>query len=445
MILIKISIGVMTITQHAHPPETTTRRAHSLTPPALSAIALAAALALSACGSTPAPPPAEQHAGHAAHAGEATEAESARGRLVLTHDGGMSVLDAATGKVAAQLPLAGFNRVNPAGDGRHVLVSTAGGFQVLDMGAWSQKHGDHFHHVTGTPALEELKFPAGKPGHAVTHHGKTALFDDGTGTVQIFNPDELGLGTLPATQNYTASAAHHGVAIELEGGGLVVTEGTSESRSGIKLLAKPGSDGKRKVLAENNDCPGVHGEATAQGGAVVVGCQDGLLVVRDGKITKVHAPDGYGRIGNQAGSDASPVVLGDYKKDKDAELERPATFSLANTATGKLTLVPVNYSYSFRSLARGADGAALLLGTDGKLHIHDANSGKETGAVAVVAPWEEPLDWQQPRPAIFVDGTTAYVSDPAKKLLHVVDLDSSAVVASHPLPHVPNEITGISG
>ena len=113
----------------------------------------------------------------------------------------MSVLDAATGKVAAQLPLAGFNRVNPAGDGRHVLVSTAGGFQVLDMGAWSQKHGDHFHHVTGTPALEELKFPAGKPGHAVTHHGKTALFDDGTGTVQIFNPDELGLGTLPATQN----------------------------------------------------------------------------------------------------------------------------------------------------------------------------------------------------------------------------------------------------
>ncbi|MHA7271230.1 zinc metallochaperone AztD [Arthrobacter sp. HLT1-20] len=434
----------MTITQHTHPPATPARRVRRLTAPALSAFALTAALALTGCGS-PASPGAEQHTSHAAHAEQGTEAEAAQARLVLTHDGGMSVLNAATGKIAAELPLSGFNRVSPAGDGRHVLVSTAGGFQVLDMGSWSEKHGDHFHHFTGTPALAELKFPATKPGHVVNHDGSTALFDDGTGNVQIFNPTELGQGALPATQNYTASAAHHGVAVQLAGGELVVTEGTSESRSGIKLLAKPGSNGTRAVLAESKDCPGVHGEASAQGGAVVVGCQDGILVVKDGKIVKIASPERYGRIGNQAGSEASPVVLGDYKKDKDAELERPATFSLTNTATGKLTLVPINYSYSFRSLARGADGAALILGTDGKLHIHDANSGKESGTVAVVAPWEEPLDWQQPRPAIFVDGTTAYVSEPAKKLLHVVDLGSSTVTASHPLAHTPNEITGISG
>lgn len=445
MILIKISIGVMTITQHTHPPETTTRRARRLTTPALSAFALAAALALSACGSAPTPSAADQHTSHAAHAEGGDEAETAQSRLVLTHDGGMSVLDADTGKVAAELPLSGFNRVSPAGDGRHVLVSTAGGFQVLDMGSWSEKHGDHFHHFTGTPALEELKFPANKPGHVVNHDGRTVLFDDGTGSIQIFNPGDLGQGALPATQEFKTSAAHHGVAVQLAGGELVVTEGTSESRSGVKLLAKPASNGTREVLAESNDCPGVHGEATAQGGAVVVGCQDGLLVVKDGKITKIAAPERYGRIGNQAGSDASPVVLGDYKKDKNAELERPATFSLTNTATGTLTLVPINYSYSFRSLARSADGAALILGTDGKLHIHDANSGKESGAVTVVAPWEEPLDWQQPRPAIFVDGTTAYVSEPAKKLLHVVDLGSSTVTASHSLAHTPNEITGISG
>ncbi|GAA1096515.1 hypothetical protein GCM10009577_18150 [Streptomyces javensis] len=31
------------------------------------------------------------------------------------------------------------------------------------------------------------------------------------------------------------------------------------------------------------------------------------------EFTKADAPDDYGRIGNQAGSDASPVLLGDYK------------------------------------------------------------------------------------------------------------------------------------
>lgn len=39
-----------------------------------------------------------------------------------------------------------------------------------------------------------------------------------------------------------------------------------------------------------------------------------MLIYRDGTITKVDSPTDYGRIGNQAGTDASPIVLGDYKQ-----------------------------------------------------------------------------------------------------------------------------------
>ena len=168
------------------------------------------------------------------------------------------------------------------------------------------------------------------------------------------------------------------------------------------------------------------------------------MVVKDGKITKVSSPDAYGRIGNQAGSDASTVVLGDYKKDKDAELERPKTFSLTDTATNKLRLIDIGYSYSFRSLGRSESGDALLLGTDGKLHTYDASTGKEKSTVDVVNEWEEPLDWQQPRPTLFVEGDNAFVTDPSSKELHTVDLKSGKVTKSVVLPETPNEITGIT-
>lgn len=59
------------------------------------------------------------------------------------------------------------------------------------------------------------------------------------------------------------------------------------------------------------------------GDIVVIGCQDGALIYAGGIISKVFSPDAYGRIGNQAGTEASPIVLGDYKTDAEAVLERP--------------------------------------------------------------------------------------------------------------------------
>ncbi|MEZ7239647.1 zinc metallochaperone AztD [Rhodococcus sp. GXMU-t2271] len=363
------------------------------------------------------------------------EVAAAEPRLAVTYDGGILVLDANDLDVVADLPLDGFNRLAPAGDGRHVFVSTTGGFRALDTGSWSEPHGDHAHHYAGTPALTDVEFAATKPGHVVRHAGRTVLFDDGTGRIDILDPSELADGK-PRADTYTAPEAHHGVAVALADGSLIVTLGDSESRSGIVVL-----DAERRELTRNEQCPGVHGEAVAADETVVLGCEDGLLVYRDGTITKVASPDPYGRIGNQAGSEESAVVLGDYKSDPDAELERPQRVSLTDTRTGELRLVDLGTSYTFRSLGRGPHGEALVLGTDGALHVIDQNSGAAVRRIDVLAPWTEPDEWQSPRPALYVQGHTAYVTDPANNALHAVDLDSAQVQTAS-LPQTPNEITG---
>lgn len=342
--------------------------------------------------------------------------------LVTTYDGGIHVLDGRTLQLAQDIPLAGFNRVNPAGDDRHVLVSTSTGFRVLDAAA---------------ATLTDVEFPGEKPGHVVRHGGQTVLFTDGTGQIRVVDPATFGTGT-PSVEEHTTPEPHHGVAVELANGELVTTVGNEEERPGIVVL-----DAQRREIARNEDCPGVHGEATAQGEAVVIGCETGALVYRDGVITKITSPTPYGRIGNQAGSDASPITLGDYKQDENAELERPTVISLIDTRDASLRLVDIGTSYTFRSLARGPQGEGLVLGTDGQIHVIDPVAGAVTRTIPVVAPWQEPIEWQQPRPAIFVRGGTAYVSEPAAKTVHAVDIAGGTKTASVTLPATPNELSGV--
>ncbi|WP_431898399.1 zinc metallochaperone AztD [Nonomuraea sp. bgisy101] len=386
------------------------------------AVLLAAGLLLAACGSqvpTAAPAPDSP-----APASPSAAQKPVAAPVVMTYDGGLYVLDGQSLELAKDIPLSGYNRINPAGDRHHVLVSTSTGFRVLDA---------------ASATLKEEEFKGAKPGHVVRHAGTTVLFADGTGEVTLFDPEELSAG-LPKGEVYRAAAPHHGVAIELENGELVVTLGTEEKRTGILVLGKD-----RKEIARNEDCPGVHGEATAQGEAVVIGCEDGVLLYKDGEISKIDSPGEYGRIGNQAGSEVSPVVLGDYKKDPDAELERPTQVSLIDTRTGTMKLVDLGTSYTFRSLARGPQGEGLVLGTDGAVHVIDPAAAKVTRTIKVLDEWKEPMEWQQPRPNIFVRDRTVYVSDPAGKKVHAVDFASGKPTRSTALPQAPNELSGTTG
>ena len=344
---------------------------HHRTAPARLLTALAVTgLMLTGCGANATPAGSGTAGAEATSASTVTEAVA---RIVTTYDGGIKVLDGESFEVLGDFPMEGFNRVNAAGDGRHVIISTSEGFKVLDTGVWTEG-GKHY---AQDPAMTDIIFPGSKPGHVVRHNGKTVLFSDGTGEVTIFESDDLANGQ-PKTETHQAAEAHHGVAVELANGELVFTLGNDKERPGIVVFDKDG-----KEITRNEDCPGVHGEAAAADEAVVIGCQTGVLIYSNGEITKLESPTEYGRIGNQAGSEESAVTLGDYKQEKDAELERPEQISLINTKTKQLTLVDLGTSYSFRSLARGPHGEALVLGTDGALHVIDP----DTAAVTKASRW----------------------------------------------------------
>ncbi|MGV0744314.1 zinc metallochaperone AztD [Mycolicibacterium sp. XJ870] len=346
--------------------------------------------------------------------------------LVVTYDGGLYVLDGNNLEVKSTIPLAGFLRVNPAGDDAHVMVSTDQGFRALDATAGE---------------LTDTTFEASEPGHVVPHGERTALFADGSGDITVFDPHDLA-GGKPETQTLKSSKPHHGVAVVLSDGSWVRSEGDPDERTGAVAF-----DSGQAEIARNTECPGLHGETVVEGETVVLGCENGVLTYSDRVFTKIAAPGEYGRVGNLRGHEESPVALGDFKVDPDAELERPNQFALIDTTTNQLRLVtlPQSVSYSFRSLARGPHAEALILGTDGNLYVIDPATGGTVKTISVTEPWTEPDDWQQPRPTVFTRDHDVYVTDPATKELHIVDVESAAVSKSVTLENTPNELSGAVG
>ncbi len=371
----------------------------------------ALAVALTGCGGGETPPAAR---------------EPIPDPLVVTYDGGLYVLDGNSLQVKADVPLEGFLRVNPAGDDTHVMVTTDQGFRLLDASAGE---------------LTDTTFMADEPGHVVAHGEHTVLFADGSGEITVLDPHEL-TASVPRMRGMKAPQPHHGVAVVLDDGSWVRSEGNSDERSGAVAF-----DASDREIARSAECPGIHGETVVEASTLVFGCENGALTFSDGAFTKVAAPDQYGRVGTVRGHQDSPVALGDYKVDPDAELERPNRFALVDTATDQLRLVslPQAVSYSFRSLARGPHAEGLILGTDGNLHVIDPASGRTLKTIAVVAPWTEPEDWQQLRPSVFARGHDVFVTDPATRQIHAVDVESGEKGASVTLDQAPNELSGTVG
>ena len=68
-----------------------------------------------------------------------------------------------------------------------------------------------------------------------------------------------------------------------------------------------------------------------------------------------------------------------------------------------------------------------------------------TASYPVIDPWESPVEWQDPHPALVVNGGIAYVTEPASDAIHAVDLETGKVLTSADLPGTPNEIAVAAG
>lgn len=352
------------------------------------------------------------------------EAGSSENRLAVAYENGIAVLDGETLEVIEEFETEEFTRLNAFGDGETVLVTTSDGFQVLD---------------TSVPELTDLVIEAETPVHVVRHAGKTVLYDDGTSDTFVFDTAALAdaEGELPEFETIPGDQAHHGVSIVLTDGTFLTTIGDDEGRTGAFAVDADGEE-----IARNEECPGIHGEGTAAGETVTFGCEDGALVYKDGEFEKLTAPDEYGRMGNAYVSEDSPLVVGDYKDDPDAESVLLTKIALIDTEAGTHEVVdlPEGVGYTWRDVVRGPNDMAYLLGTDGAIHVIDPATGAISESYDVIDPWEGPAEWQDAHPSIVVNGDIAYVSEPAKNTVYAVDLTTGEVVASGQTPGAPNEM-----
>ncbi len=398
-------------------------RAQQLRRAGILALAAGAAFGLAACSSTA-----------TGSGGTSESSEPAGARVAVTVPNGIVVLDGETLEVVDEFDTEEFTRLNPAGDGRGVMVTMSEGFQVLDTAAGT----------TGAAELTDLVFEADTAGHVVSHGGKTVLYADGTSDSTIFDTADLFAGdALPETETIPGEEAHHGVSVVLEDGSFLTTRGNADGRSTVEVLD---ADGER--IAISDQCPGVHGEGTAENEAVVFGCENGAILVKDGAITKLDAPDQpYGRMGNAYVSETSPLIVGDYKHDPDAEgyLLHEVVVIDTEAETYEVTALPEGVEYTYRDVARGPGDLAYILATDGSIHVFDPATGELTDEFPVVEAWEGPAEWQDAHPTIRVDGDIAYVTEPATDEVHAVDLTTGEIVASATLDATPNEIAVASG
>ncbi|MBT2473226.1 hypothetical protein J7E68_01190 [Microbacterium sp. ISL-103] len=392
----------------------------------ISAAALGAVVTLASCaGGSTAPASTSD--------GSASDAQAGP-RVAVAYEGGILVLDGETLDTVADFESEPFTRLNAAGDDRHVMVTMSEGFQVLDTAAGT----------TDEPELTDTVFEADTPGHVVRHADKTVLYADGTSDTTIFETADLASADgLPEVETVPGVEAHHGVSVVLEDGTFLTTVGNADGRNGIVAKDADGTE-----IASSDQCPGVHGEGTAEDEAVVFGCENGALIYHDGEITKVDAPDQpYGRMGNAYVSETSPIIVGDYKNDVDAEGYLLSAVTLIDTEAKTLEVVdlPAGVEYTFRDIVRGPDDLAYILSSDGSIHVLDPESGEITDSFPVVEAWEGPAEWQDAHPAIVVAGNVAYVTEPAANSVHAVDLTTGEVLASTELDVTPNEIAPAAG
>lgn len=282
------------------------------------------------------------------------------------------------------------------------------------------------------------------PAHVVVNDGLTALFDDGTGEITIVPAADwaaaVGHGELHPLATLATPQAHHGVAVPMADGRLIVSEGDDEGRTGARVLNPGGEE-----LEANDQCPGLHGYAVAADDAVMLGCDDGVLLLHGDHFHKLSSPDNPGRIGNGYAHADSAIVLGDYRTDPDANLTH---VTLIDTQAETIEVLEVGAEYTWRGLARGAEGEALVFGTDGDLRVMDPETGEVVRTIEVMDEWEVPEQWQQAHPAVEVLDGMAYITEPredGQDRLHIVDYSGGEVWRSVDLPETPIEMVGVTG
>ena len=293
---------------------------------------------------------------------------------------------------------------------------------VFDGGIYLVPHGDHEDLVTDPITKLTLETTDERPIHFANGYGWTAIFNDGTGRVALFEEHDMEEEGNEYNIQYLESGLQHGAAVPMAPDVFAVTVANpdypdktpSSLPIGVEVVDL---DGNVLYGDASSSCPGMHGEAHNHDGAAF-GCVGGVLFIEyhDGDFDHwfIENPSEMreeSRIGTIWGHEDSAHFFGSASyRGEDGFVYDGIWMIDPEGRAMEQALAPEEGKRS-AGAAFSADGHELFVLTyDGLLNVIEA----ETGEVEATSP--EPLvDPVEPgaAPSFIVIGEMLYLADRA--------------------------------
>ncbi|TYS67660.1 hypothetical protein FZC76_13885 [Sutcliffiella horikoshii] len=310
-------------------------------------------------------------------------------RLAIGYDGGVIIAD--SNFAILDTMETGTSALALAADHRHAFLNNReeGVLKLLDLGVWTEDHGDHGHTNAEEPVLSTYSINGLEPTHITGHGSKTAIFYDGDGSTEIYTNVSLKTETKPTPLLTIPGIEHHGVAVPLTNGSYAVSYTDEHDPQtlpeGIIIYDKEG-----KELSRFDSCPGLHGEASSgskEDEIVAFGCEGQVFLYtsHDNEGLELTLPDEGARVGTIKSHDGSLYMLGNYSSKENPELNTNVT--IINTVDKSLKKMDIGTQYT-SSMAVSRTGDGYVLGIDGVLYQIDLEKGEIKSEVKVVDAFE---------------------------------------------------------
>ena len=302
-------------------------------------------------------------------------------------------------------------------DGRYVFARDAANkdsYTLIDSGLYVEDHGDHDHPYAEEPAIATTERAADKPAHMISHAGRTAIFNDGSGEVDVYTNEVLATENLKPDYTYQG-IAHHGAAVPLSNGFLATTFVAKEGDAlptGVKIVDQEGKE--QAVITDS--CVGLHG--TAYGGEeasekLAFGCMGKVAVydVATNKTTDIVLPDEGARVGTVKHVGGSDYFFTNYSVENEAQTK----VGVINSKTGELKLVELPSAYKSATLVT-ADDIAYVLAEDGNLYAIELKTAKISLTISAF----NPFNLDEEAPALFEANHHVFILMPSYQKLYEV-------------------------
>lgn len=332
------------------------------------------------------------------------------GRLVVADGkiGLLQVIDLEKGEVVGRFTVPGPANVYTAPGGQYAFAihREQNRVSVVYSGLGLEDHGDHKDLVLQTPYIWATLNSGPKPTHFKSHGDRIAIYNDGDGTVALFDARKLGL--VADFSEISTGAPDHGAPVPLAQAVLV----GSLNRGVVEVYTYGG-----RKAAQFEGCPRLHGQAVL-GSTVAYGCTDGVLLVEqrgNGFVARklanpIGAPQGA-RVGTLVAHPKHPFFIGNFGQGL---VRVDSTLSVY-----PLPANPVRFGFD-------KDGRLVVLTADGHLHTLEPATGKVLRSLKVSEPITASGEGAV-RPSMALGDGVAYVALPEKGEILEVELDTMAL------------------